>query len=104
MLVYGTCEKCGRERVPGKKVYSPHNLDEHAFKANGHRALKSPGWGWQAWCFQGTLKDIERRGTVARPLPAHELNLRKLDDEQLQALFERVEREMVRRAESSPVD
>lgn len=50
---------------------------------------------------KGGLKDIEPRGTLARPLPASELDLKKIDDDQLQALFERVEREIVRRAENT---
>lgn len=93
-LIYGTCVECGRERVPGQRITVE---GEEVYQSSFHRK-KGRNFG-DRWCGRKRLKDIELRGTVARPLPASELNLKKLDDDQLQVLFERVEREMVRRAE-----
>lgn len=101
-LVYGTCVTCERERVPGVAVTADGEI---RYVAHWHRAKKqttSTMVSWGSWCVRkGGLKDIEPRGTLARPLPASELDLKKIDDDQLQALFERVEREIVRRAENT---
>lgn len=97
-LVYGTCVDCGRERVPGQ---AHGDGDAVRYLAHWHRAKTiKAAVDWGPWCARKAgLKDVEPRGTLARPLPASELNLKKLDDDQLQALLERVEAEMVRRAE-----
>lgn len=101
-LVYGTCVECGRERVPGQRVVVD---GEEKYRSNWHRRRKGSRalnpWGhYDSWCGSGKeLTSIELRGTVAKPLPASEFDLKKLDDDQLQVLLERVESEMVRRAE-----
>lgn len=103
-LVYGTCETCGRQQVPGSKVAAYRGDGDPRptgsfYSANMHRLPKGAPRGEHnlPWCFNGTLKEVEARGSVSRPLPASEANLKKLSDDQLQTLLERVEVEMLRR-------
>lgn len=105
-LVYGTCAECGRERVPGRFEQN-EDFPDGRHVSNFHRMPKGSSvrdaWGYSSrWCGKRNLIDAVPRGTLARPLPASELNLKQLSDDQLQALFERVESEMVRRAEEQP--
>lgn len=88
-FVFGTCTKCGKRRVRGRSI---DGLGKPGvFYANGHT---SNG----ASCSRGELLDVEPRGTRDQPLPETGVDVRSLDDDQLQALLEQVEAEILRRA------
>ena len=87
-FVYGTCTKCGKRRVKGRTIDGLGRVG--TFYAGAHT---SNG----ASCSRGELTDVEPRGTRDQPIAETGVDVRNLTDEQLQALLEQVEAEMVRR-------